>query len=79
MILTVSTFRSKVLSGGAGDLIAELVDLTGRDTVEERKAWTESFTRLAHAFDSPALAPMHLYFGNQGNLALEYRLPASSS
>lgn len=79
MILTVSTFRSKVLDGGVGSLIGELVNLTGRDTVEERKAWTESFTRLAHAFDSPALAPMHLYFGTQGNLALEYRLPASSS
>ncbi len=79
MLLTVSDFRQRVLGPDLEQLLTELTDLTGRNNPEERKAWAESFTRLARTLDDKNLGPIHLYLGNLGNLSLEYRLPASSS
>ncbi len=79
MLLTVSEFRQRVLGPDLDRLLIELVDLTGRDTREERKAWADSFTRLALTLDGKAFGSIHLYLGDIGNLSLEYRLPASCS
>jgi len=79
MILTVSDFCVRVLGDGLNPLIVELCDLTGRATPEEMKAWEQSFTRLAQVLQAPSLSNLHLYLGERGNLALEYRLPASAS
>lgn len=79
MLLTVSEFRARVLGSDLEQLLNELSEETGRNNPNERKACASSFRQLAYAVASPALAPLHLYLGNAGNLALEYRLPASSS
>lgn len=79
MLLTVAEFRQRVLGSDLEQLLSELSNLTGRNNPEERNAWIQSFTRVAHALDSESLASMHLYLGDLGSLCLEYRLPASSS
>jgi uncharacterized protein len=78
MILSVAEFRQRVRSGMDG-LVADLQDLTGRQTDEEAKAWRESLPKACAAFSAPELQPLHLYFGGNGRLSLEYRLPASAS
>jgi len=78
MILSVADFRHRVKSGIDG-LIADLQDLTGRQTNEEAQAWRESLPKASDAFAAPQLQSLHLYFGGEGKLSLEYRLPASAS
>lgn len=79
MLITVAEFRQRVLGSQLDGFIRELEEKTGRSGVEERRAWKESLTLLAHRFDHAALAQLHLYLGDVGNLAVEYRLPAASS
>jgi hypothetical protein len=78
MLLTIGEFRHRVETE-IGNLVIDLQELTGRTTEEEEKAWRSSLPKVAHAFASPSFEPLHLYFGSQGNLGLEYQLPASSS
>jgi len=78
MLLTIGEFRQRV-DTDLGHLVMELQQLTGRATPEEEAAWRSSLPKVAKAFAAPGFAPLHLYFGSQGTLGLEYQLPASSS
>lgn len=78
MLLTITEFRGRVETDMPG-LVGDLQDLTGRYSDSEADAWRSSLPVVAQAFASPALAPLHLYFGGQGKVALEYRLPSASS
>lgn len=78
MLLTVVEFRERVASD-IDNLVSELKDRTGRRNPQEEAAWRSSFPKVCAAFSSPFFNPLHLYFGQQGNLTLEYRLPAASS
>jgi hypothetical protein len=78
VLLTIGEFRQRV-DTDLGHLVVELQQLTGRATPEEEAAWRSSLPKVAKAFAAPGFAPLHLYFGSQGTLGLEYQLPASSS
>ncbi len=78
MLLTVADFRSRV-AASMPTLVHQLQELTGRQTPEEAEAWKSSLPKVSKAFSAPGFQPLHLYFGERGNLSLEYRLPASSS
>lgn len=78
MLLTVAEFRSRVVDSLPA-LVHQLQDVTGRQSPEEAEAWKSSLPKVSNAFSAPAFQPLHLYFGERGNLSLEYRLPASSS
>ena len=78
MLLTISQFKERVY-GRMDALVDELQELTGRTTPEEEQAWRRSLPLVARVFDDPSLDPLHLYFGSEGNLGIEYQLPASSS
>jgi hypothetical protein len=78
MLLTISEFRARV-STALPTLVNELQQLTGRQNPNESAAWKSSLPKVSRAFSEPMFQPLHLYFGDRGNLSLEYRLPASSS
>lgn len=78
MLLTIAEFRSQVLNS-LPELVLQLQEVTGRHNPDEAKAWARSLPRVSDAFSSACFQRLHLYFGEQGNLSLEYRLPASSS
>lgn len=78
MLLQISTFRDRV-NNDMPTLIRELQTVTRRKTPEEEKAWRASLPQVAKAFSHESFADLHLYFGSQGALSLEYNLPASSS
>jgi len=78
MLMTVTEFRESV-QRDIETLVARLQALTGRRSADESNAWRSSLPRLAEAFAAPALAPLHVYFAETGQLALEYQLPAASS
>ena len=78
MLLTIAEFRSRV-GAALAELIFELQETTGRHSPDEAEAWTNSLPKVSQAFSAPRFQPLHLYFGERGNLSLEYRLPAASS
>src|SRR6478672_4378560 len=78
MLLTIAEFRSRV-SVALRELISELQETTGRHSPDEANAWMNSLPKVGRAFSAPIFQPLHLYFGDRGNLSLEYRLPAASS
>lgn len=79
MIITISDFRRRVLEGGIATIISILKDETGRSNPEEINSWRESLAQVARVLAAPELEQFHLFLGQRSELALEYRLPASSS
>src|SRR3954466_6609994 len=78
MLITIGEFRHRVASDSAG-LVSRLQEETERYGSNEAHAWESSFSKLSRAFQAPSFQPLHLFFGNRGNLALEYQMPAASS
>lgn len=78
MLITIEEFRRCVATDTAG-LIRRLQEETGRYGTNEAQAWESALDKLSQAFASPSFQPLHLYFQECGNLALEYQLPAASS
>ena len=78
MLTTIGAFRER-LARNPASLITELQERTGRYGDEEAQAWKRSLPKLSSVFSAPSFQPLHVYFGERGNLALEYQLPAASS
>jgi uncharacterized protein len=78
MLTTIGEFRD-LLTRDPSRLVGELQATTGRFGAEEAEVWRRSLPKLSQVLASPALQPVHLFFGSRGNLALEYQLPAASS
>ena len=78
MLIEVREFCRRV-EGDLAGLIDELQDLTGRYGQQERRAWERSLPKLSVMLARPQLAPLHLHLGDSAGMAIEYRLPASSS
>lgn len=78
MLLTIATFRDRVSTDMQG-LVRDLQSVTKRKTPQEERAWKESLPSVSDAFSHPSFSDLHLYFGTQGVLSLEYKLPASAS
>jgi uncharacterized protein len=78
MLIRIDEFRQRIASDCDG-LVADLQQVTGRYGTEEAEAWESSLTKLSRVFQAPSFQPLHLYFQEHGNLALEYQLPAASS
>ena len=76
LLITVSEFRDRTAKD-LDALVRSLKDLTGRGGEEEEEAWRRSLPAAARAFGSPQFDNLHLYFGGQGSMALEYRLPSA--
>ena len=76
LLITVAEFRHRTANDMNG-LVRSLKDLTGRGGEAEEQAWRHSLPAVAKAFTSPHFDNLHLYFGGQGRLALEYRLPSA--
>lgn len=81
MLLEVGDFCKRVNTGR--DLfIRELQAQTGRYGAAEQAAWRSSLAGVAGLLGRPELASFHahhLHLGQRGSIAVEYRLPASSS
>jgi hypothetical protein len=78
MLLDVSTFRQRTRFGLDG-LVAELQDETRRVSSSEAVAWRNSLPALAEVLEHPSLQAFHVQVGRSHDLAIEYRLPASTS
>lgn len=78
MLLTVADFRRRVRNE-LGGLIHDLQEQTGRGSPEEASAWSASLPAVSDVFSDRLFQPLQIYFGERGNLSLEYRLPSSSS
>lgn len=76
LLLTLKEFRTRALTDTAL-LASELAAETGRAGEDERHAWMQSLPKLAKAFGSPSMAPLHVYFDGRGRTALEYPLPSA--
>lgn len=76
LLITVSEFRNQITTDMDG-LVLSLKRITGRGGSAEEQAWRHSLPGVATALASPRLANLHLYFGGQGNIALEYNLPSA--
>jgi hypothetical protein len=78
MLLDVETFRRRTRYG-LDELVAELQDETRRGAPSEAVAWRNSLPALAEVLSHPALQAFHVQVGRSHDLAIEYRLPASTS
>ena len=78
VLLSISEFRERI-DRGLDELVDDLQDLTHRRSPEEAEAWRRSLPGIRNAFSAPSFSSLDLYFGNVGNLALEYKLPAMPS
>lgn len=78
MLLTVSDFRRRVHQD-MDALVVDLQEHTHRRGFEEANAWRASLPKVASLLDASAPADIHVLLPRAENLALEYRLPASSS
>lgn len=81
MLLEVGEFCERV-DKGLIPLVRELQAQTGRYGDAEKAAWSASLTRVAGLLGKPQLSAFrahHLHLGQRGSVAVEYRLPASSS
>ena len=76
LLVTVSEFRDRAVNDLDG-LVGSLKNITGRSGDEEEQAWRHSLPAAAKAFEVPSFDNFHLYFGGEGSLALEYRLPSA--
>lgn len=80
MLITVEHFREMALEQMPA-LVRKLQDETGRSGDEEADAWSQSLPKLATILAEADLGSFHLHLAPRanGNLSLEYRLPAASS
>lgn len=78
MLLTVRDFTTRVESDLNG-LIDELQAITGRYGDWELRAWQRSLPQVSVLLSQVSLQDFHVYLGQSGGAALEYRLPAASS
>ncbi len=78
MLLEVGEFRRRVTKD-LPNLIRDLQAETGRFGAEEAFAWEASLVKASDVLESPRLKGFHLHVGQRGSVAVEYRLPASSS
>lgn len=78
MLLDVSTFRQRTRFG-LDSLVAELQNETRRVGSSEAVAWRNSLPALAEVLEHPSLQSFHVQVGRSHDLAIEYRLPASTS
>jgi DUF2075 family protein len=78
MLLDVQTFVHRS-SYDLDALIGDLQEETRRKTPSEATAWRNSLPALAIALQHPDLAPFHVQVGSPPSIAVEYRLPASTS
>jgi hypothetical protein len=78
MLLSIAEFRERIERNMDG-LVADLQELTHRRTPEEADAWRKSLPGISRAFSAPSFSSLDLYFGEVGNLSLEYKLPAMPS
>lgn len=77
MLLRVDEFRHRT-EADIGGLIAELQQATSRRTQTEEQAWRSSLPKVAKAFSDRSFDSLHLFFGGEGSLALEYRMPGGN-
>ena len=78
MLLKISEFRKRV-DKDLDKLVIDLQNYTSRFGTDEEKSWRNSLPKVRNAFSAPSFDNLDLYFGNYGNLTLEYKLPAASS
>jgi DUF2075 family protein len=78
MLYQVGDFCGRVDIDLAG-LIDEIQDWSGFHGDQFRQAYAKSLPRLSVVLAHPELSDFHISLGTSGHLALEYRLPASSS
>lgn len=78
MLIEVGEFCRRVETDMAG-LIDQLQAVTGRQGQDERRAWERSLPQLSVMLAKPELRSLHLHLGQSAGMAVEYRLPASSS
>ena len=77
MLITVGELRERSETC-LNALVGELQIITGRTGDEEAMAWRESLPKLSELLAAPSMQGMHLYC-REGDLSLEYQLPASGS
>lgn len=78
MLLDIKTFRDRT-EFNLDDLVADLQSETHRVGREEAAAWRNSLPTLARVLGHASLQAFHVQIGTSRGLALEYRLPASTS
>ena len=78
MLLQVDQFRQWVKKD-ISSLVTQLQEHTGRAGLEEAQAWRQSLPMLATVLHQSQLQDFHINLGISGSVAIEYRLPASSS
>ncbi len=74
MLLKLAEFRIRIASDIDG-LISDLKQSTKRFGFEEEQSWRSSLPKVSRAFSDKSFDNLHLFFGSNGNLALEYRMP----
>jgi hypothetical protein len=74
MLLKLAEFRSRIESDIDG-LILDLKESTQRFGFEEEQSWRASLPKVSRAFSDKSFENLDLFFGSNGNLALEYRIP----
>jgi DUF2075 family protein len=80
MLYRVDEFCHRV-SQDLNGFIDDLIQLTGRNNNDERKAWARSLPKVSVLLSDPTLKDFHIYLNenNSGGVIVEYKLPSSSS
>lgn len=78
MLLEVPAFCDRVDHDLDG-LVYDLQDETRRATPSEATAWRNSLPAFARVLRHDALKSLHVQIGGPGDVAVEYRLPASAA
>ncbi|HEY1764493.1 MAG TPA: DNA/RNA helicase domain-containing protein, partial [Opitutaceae bacterium] len=74
MLLKLAEFRSRI-ECDIDRLILDLKQSTQRFGFEEEQSWRTSLPKVSRAFSDKSFENLDLFFGSNGNLALEYRMP----
>ena len=74
MLLKLAEFRNRIESDIDG-LILDLKQSTQRFGFGEEQSWRTSLPKVSKAFSDKSFENLDLFFGSNGNLALEYRMP----
>jgi hypothetical protein len=69
MLLKLAEFRSRIESDIDG-LILDLKESTQRFGFEEEQSWRASLPKVSRAFSDKSFENLDLFFGSNGNLAL---------